>query len=214
MRRTLYLLLIALALGATAATTGCGARSRGDGKGDSGSRPRVDAALVADAAFAPRFTLRILADRIEIPRDYDKLVAQIKDPASAPAMLALDERDIARYRVDPAPSRRVQLEWTDLARKERWSAFAGISERHPFVVLLDGKLLYAGVTYFLMGAAGIDTPVLGVDPFGGPTPPDPGVMRVGATMGAWGGWGKDDPAQIDRPELRTFFEARGSLGSL
>ena len=210
--RCLSTIALVLALGA------CGER-RPSGGGDAAARDvSASDGVASDSARldgpgpdagGQRFSLRFYDQRLTLVSDYAELLARTSAlPASALAV-ELHEEDIARYLVDEAPSRRVQLELTPAAQK-RWAQVLGaMEELHPFVVSLDGKRLYAGLVYNIQGAAALVFPVLGVDGL------NKGQLQIGATMGAWQGWGGGkDPAKIDRAELRQLFDALGVLGKL
>lgn len=152
-------------------------------------------------------------EHLDTTYDYAKLENATQHLHVGDAVVAISDQDVETYRVGTMPSARIQLDLTAEAAKRWGPSLRAMTDNQPFLVTLDGKLLYAGVVYLMYGAAALDIPVVHV-----PGPLDdetvPFVIKIGANQGAWMGWGKGDAARIDRKEIRDLFEERGALSTL
>jgi hypothetical protein len=162
-----------------------------------------------DSAHTSRFAIRVFGKRVDTTYDYAGLEKKTQHLATADARVTLTEEDIEVYRVEEAPSSRIQLTLTAAATKRWQGTLAAVTDLHPFHVALDGKRLYVGVVYTMYGAAALDTPVLHVKDESGRV-----ELRIGSHQGAWMGWGKGDASRIDAPEVRDLFRDRGALAAL
>jgi len=198
--------------------SGCGARSALHDS-DASMDHAANHAILADHTLpvdsnTKRFALRFFSTRLGTIYSYETLLSKTTNLDPDGAAITLHESDIARYRVDSAPSKRIQIELTEAAQM-RWStALDALKMQGAFTVSLDGKLLYVGLIYTLYGAAAIDTPIISAG-FHDPGS-SPGILKIGAQAMAWqmrDDW-DSDPGMIDRPELRTLFATRGALDSL
>lgn len=194
--------------------------------GPPGSNPdggvvSTDATAADDASAAasdlsapgPRFAIYLFDEHLDTTYDYAKLESATQHLDVDDAAVTITEAEVATYWVGAMPSARIQLDLTAEAAQRWGPSLRAMKDNQPFLVTLDGKLLYVGVVYLMYGAAALDIPVLHLPgPFDDET--DPFELKVGANQGAWMGWGKGDAARIDRQEVRDLFEARGALSTL
>jgi hypothetical protein len=171
-------------------------------------------ALASDLSVSePRFMIHFFDEHLTTTYDYAKLENATQHLHVDDAKVAISEEDVATYRVGAMPSTRIQLDLTAEAAKRWGPSLRAMTDNQPFLVTLDGKLLYAGVVYLMYGAAALDIPVVHIPgPFDKET--EPFELKIGANQGAWMGWGKGDAERIDRQEMRDLFEARGALSTL
>jgi hypothetical protein len=194
-----------LACAAVALGVGIGVSGRGATGGDS-TKP----ATSTGTATAPtHFALRIYGKRVDVKYQYADLTAAAGDLASQEPVVTLTEEDVAAFQADAAPSSRMLIGLTDQSSR-RWSAaLAGMKDTQPFTVSLDGRTLYLGVVYTMIGAAAIQTPVLHIQDNKGRM-----ELRLGAWQGAWYGMGRGDASRLEQKDVRALFEKRGVLSTL
>jgi hypothetical protein len=149
---------------------------------------------------------------VDIIYEYADLEQEV---ASLPpdVLVSFTDTDIEWAAAEPAPASRVELRMTPQASSEHGTVLED-AWLHPFRFSCDGQELFVGLFYEMIGAAGINTPILHVDR----DAEDLVVLSLGAWQGAWLATGATGPAgareRIDRPELRAVFCLRGALQEL
>jgi len=184
-----------------------------------GSPPAVPASVTN-----ARFSLRIHNGVGMIAKyTYDTVEPKVANLPSEGAIAVIDERDIDEYRVaEVAPGPSVEIVLSEAATKRIAPGAVGSEEtafgwqqvfgEGPFSIRLDGKFLFGGQCYPVMGAAALRYPVIHV------RGADRGKRMVLAIKPQQAPWlDPDDPAsasRIDPPVLRDHFRSLGRLGPL
>ena len=173
----------------------------------------VDLAAPGDLARPPgggRFAFAIAPGMHALHYQYAQLEPAVDALGAAAFTLRLSGDDISRYRVEKAPSPRVEIVPTQAAaaRIQADPGYGFALHSAYFDVGLDGARRYVAIGWERIGAAAIDAPVVHAETVNGTF-----VLRVGAYLGAWVGRGAPPNAMVpvDTQPLRDYFAARGAL---
>jgi hypothetical protein len=172
----------------------------------SAPKTALPAGANGESGEVPTLSIQVLGDRVFFYR-YEDLLARLAQGAG-PVLLRLTERDIERCLVEPSPSAVMALELSEAASARWRGAVTDRPYRHPFHVDLRGRRLFSGPTYFALGAAAIEYPVLDAIGRG------PRVTLFVQSSLVDARTPEEREAQrrrIDDPALRQVFEARGAL---
>jgi hypothetical protein len=147
---------------------------------------------------------------------YDTVLPRLSSLEPAQAVAAVDERDVAEYRVARSGPSFVDLLLTEAATKRltpqgqpltpQGQPFERVVEEGPFVVLYDGQLLYGGQCYPTFGAAALSYPVIHVLGERGRI-----LLRVSPAQGPWDPNDAEAIRRVDPPVLRDRFRSLGRL---
>ena len=153
----------------------------------------------------------VLSTRVGTIYEYADLEQEVAS-ISQDVLVSFTDAAIEWASADPEPASRIALHLTAQASSEYGTVLEG-AWLHPFRFSCDGQELFIGLVYEVIGAAAINTPVLGPDR----DDDDLVVLRLGANQAAWLFDGIEDleaRERIDRPELRAVFCQRGALREL
>jgi hypothetical protein len=150
--------------------------------------------------------------------EYADLLPVLQGLGPALAVLTFGENDIDEYRVDAERPGKAVFVLTNAASDHMRSlvrpgeTLQDVCGEGPFTVILDGRMLYGGLCYFVGGAAALRHPVLHVEEVEGRV-----ELRVGDVQGRWAGFMAGDMVaqrRVAPPELTLLFEVAGKVPPL
>jgi hypothetical protein len=160
----------------------------------------------------PTCRIDIFAEFVSIPSDYEELQSEVATLTGG-IEISIPSAEVEWAAADAFPSPRFEFRLTEEASVTH-TALKELYETRPFRLSCNDRELFVGVTYMLIGAAAIRTPVLHIEEA------ESGAIRL--LLGAWqGAWGLTSSTgdvtlreRIDRPELRAAYCGRGILDEL
>jgi hypothetical protein len=203
-------------------TGGTGGTSAGGAGGEGGARSCIDVCELHGPACCTEgidcvaagtgCVIEILSARVDTIYEYAELEAEILT-LPPDLQLSLTDADFTRAAFGPAPAARIGFVLSPEAEAAYGEMLESPPYRHPFRLSCDGQPLFVGITYDLIGAAAIGTPVLH------PVRTEEALeLRLGAIQGAWllSDLNVEVEARerIDRPELRAALCRRGIVEPL